>query len=57
MASVINIENISKFYVTINVVDSLSLEVGKGNIFGFLGPNGAAETTTTRILPGGLLIR
>ena len=40
MASAIKIENISKSYGTTNAVDSLSLEVEKGSIFGFLGPNG-----------------
>jgi ABC-2 type transport system ATP-binding protein len=33
-------------------VDHVSLEVGKGEIFGFLGPNGAGKSTTIRILCG-----
>ncbi len=33
-------------------VDHVSLEVGRGEIFGFLGPNGAGKSTTIRILCG-----
>ena len=31
-------------------LDSLSLEVGAGEVFGFLGPNGAGKTTTLKLL-------
>jgi len=33
-------------------VDHVSLEVSRGEIFGFLGPNGAGKSTTIRILCG-----
>jgi ABC-2 type transport system ATP-binding protein len=33
-------------------VDNLSLEVQKGEIFGFLGPNGAGKSTTIKMLVG-----
>ncbi|MGE3267900.1 MAG: ABC transporter ATP-binding protein [Chloroflexota bacterium] len=33
-------------------VRDLSIEVGRGQIFGFLGPNGAGKTTTVRMLAG-----
>jgi len=33
-------------------VDSLSLAVGKGEVFGFLGPNGAGKTTAVKMLMG-----
>jgi len=33
-------------------VDSLSLEIPSGTIFGFLGPNGAGKTTTIRVMVG-----
>jgi ABC-2 type transport system ATP-binding protein len=31
-------------------LDSLTLEVGQGEVFGFLGPNGAGKTTTLKLL-------
>ncbi len=36
-------------------VDHVSLEVGRGEIFGFLGPNGAGKSTTIRMLCGLLI--
>lgn len=33
-------------------VDDLSLQVGKGKIYGFIGPNGAGKTTTIRLITG-----
>src|SRR5262245_24117 len=33
-------------------VDSLNIEVPKGIVFGFLGPNGSGKTTTIRMLLG-----
>lgn len=35
-----------------NAVDSIDLEVPRGSIFGFLGPNGSGKTTTIRALLG-----
>jgi ABC-2 type transport system ATP-binding protein len=36
----------------VTAVDDLSLEVRRGEIFGFLGPNGAGKTTTIKMLMG-----
>jgi ABC-2 type transport system ATP-binding protein len=36
----------------INAVDHLSLEVGKGETFGLIGPDGAGKTTTIRVILG-----
>ena len=44
------IRGISKYYGRLTAVRNLSLEVLKGEIFGFLGLNGAGKTTTIRIL-------
>ncbi|MEL7637898.1 MAG: ABC transporter ATP-binding protein [Anaerolineaceae bacterium] len=42
----------NKHEVVLKAVDALTLEVNKGEVFGFLGPNGAGKTTTVRMLTG-----
>lgn len=46
----IKVEQISKMYGTQKALDSVSLEIHKGEIVGLLGPNGAGKTTLMRIL-------
>ncbi|MGB3400415.1 MAG: ABC transporter ATP-binding protein [Candidatus Deferrimicrobiaceae bacterium] len=46
----IQIEHLSKCFGEVSAVEDLTLNVGKGEIFGFLGPNGAGKTTTIRML-------
>ena len=50
----ISISNVSKQYAKgkVKAVDGLSLEVEKGEVFGFIGPNGAGKTTTIKMLTG-----
>ena len=48
----IKMRNLTKYYGEIKGIENVSLEVKKGQIFGFLGPNGAGKTTTIRILIG-----
>ncbi|NQV14862.1 ABC transporter ATP-binding protein [bacterium] len=48
----IKISHLRKQFGSLVAVDDLSLEIQKGEIFGFLGPNGAGKTTTIRILCG-----
>ncbi len=48
----IEVRNLTKKYGDFTAVDAISLEVRRGEIFGFLGPNGAGKTTTIRILAG-----
>ena len=48
----IQIHNLTKRYGDFTAVDGLTLEVARGEIFGFLGPNGAGKTTTIRIVAG-----
>jgi ABC-2 type transport system ATP-binding protein len=47
---VITIKGLSKFYGKARGIDSVSMEIGDGEIFGFIGPNGAGKSTTIRIL-------
>jgi ABC-2 type transport system ATP-binding protein len=46
----IEARNLTKRYAGRTAVDSVSFEVGKGEIVGFLGPNGAGKSTTLRML-------
>jgi ABC-2 type transport system ATP-binding protein len=48
--SAISIRSISKSFGRLMAVNCLSLEVTRGEIFGFLGLNGAGKTTTIRML-------
>jgi ABC-2 type transport system ATP-binding protein len=49
----IELINVNKTYGgTIKAVDDLTLEVPRGQIFGFLGPNGAGKTTTIKMITG-----
>jgi len=46
------VEDLVKRFGDFTAVDHISLEAGRGEIFGFLGPNGAGKSTTIRILCG-----
>ena len=47
---IIKVDKLVKTYDGNNVVDGVSFEVKKGEIFGILGPNGAGKTTTLEML-------
>jgi ABC-2 type transport system ATP-binding protein len=44
------IDKISKAYGTTHALEDISLSIGKGELFGFIGPDGAGKTTLIRIL-------
>lgn len=48
----VTIDNLVKRFGEFVAVDQVSLEVERGEVFGFLGPNGAGKSTTIRILCG-----
>ena len=50
--NIIEVENLQKTFHGKEVLRDLSLTVGRGDIYGFLGPNGSGKTTTLRILLG-----
>jgi len=52
MNQVIVTENLTKTFGNFTAVDHISFEVTKGEIFGFLGANGAGKTTAMRMLCG-----
>lgn len=52
MDEIISTRQLSKQYKDVLAVSNMSLNVGKGEIYGFLGLNGAGKTTTIRMLLG-----
>ena len=48
----ISVRNLTKKFGNFTAVDHISFDVSKGEIFGFLGANGAGKTTAMRILCG-----
>ena len=46
----IEVENLTKYYGEIRGIEDVSFSIKKGEITGFLGPNGSGKTTTMRIL-------
>ncbi len=53
--AVIQAENLTKKFGNFTAVDAISFEVQRGEVFGFLGANGAGKTTAMRMLNGLLL--
>lgn len=52
MEKVIEIKNLSKLYKNGRGISDINLDIHKGDIFGFLGPNGSGKTTTMKIMTG-----
>lgn len=52
MENMISVRNLTKLFGDFKAVDNISFDVAKGEIFGFLGANGAGKTTAIRILCG-----
>ena len=50
--NVIEVEGLTKVFVDFTAVDHISFSVAKGEIFGFLGANGAGKTTAMKMLCG-----
>lgn len=51
-AAAISLRALTKRYGAFTAVDGLDLDVARGEVFGFLGPNGSGKTTTIRMLTG-----
>ena len=52
MDKVIQVKDLTKRFGSFTAVDAISFEVSPGEIFGFLGANGAGKTTAMRMLCG-----
>jgi ABC-2 type transport system ATP-binding protein len=46
----IELENVTKSFKTLTAVNQISMNIGRGEVFGFIGPNGAGKTTTIKML-------
>ena len=55
MSYAVELHKLSRHFGSFKAVDEISLNVSKGEIFGFLGANGAGKTTAIRMLCGLLL--
>lgn len=51
-APAVDVQELTKRYGDKTVVDHLSMRVERGEVFGFLGPNGSGKTTTIRMMCG-----
>lgn len=49
---IINVTNLCKSFADKLVVNNIDMQIKKGEVFGFLGPNGSGKTTTIRMLCG-----
>jgi ABC-type multidrug transport system ATPase subunit len=50
MSTVIRVSNLTKQFKQLKAVDDLSFTVNQGEVYGFLGQNGAGKSTTIRML-------
>ena len=54
MASLISVNNLTRYYGNVCAVNNISFELAAGDILGFLGPNGAGKSSTMQMLSGNL---
>jgi ABC-type multidrug transport system ATPase subunit len=50
MSEIVHVTHLSKQFAEVKAVDDLSFSVQKGEVYGFLGQNGAGKSTTIRML-------
>ena len=51
-SDVVELTNISKAYKHIYAVDHINMKIKKGDIYGFIGRNGAGKSTTLKMICG-----
>ena len=52
MSTILTADNLTKRYGEVTAVQSVSLSIRKGSLFGLLGPNGSGKTTMIKMLTG-----
>ena len=50
MSAMVRVSNLSKQFSGLKAVDDLSFTVNEGDVYGFLGQNGAGKSTTLRMM-------
>ena len=50
--TILELKNLKKYYGKQRGIESISLQIKKGDIYGFIGPNGAGKSTTIRTIMG-----
>lgn len=50
--TILETKDLKKYYGSVHAVDGVNLRVARGEIFGFLGPNGSGKTTTIGMILG-----
>jgi ABC-2 type transport system ATP-binding protein len=50
--AVLDIQGLSKTYKNNRGIDNITLQVARGDVYGFFGPNGAGKTTVMKIVTG-----
>ncbi|MGY4690700.1 ABC transporter ATP-binding protein [Salibacterium sp. K-3] len=51
-SSALKLEDVSKQFGSFSAAEDITLDIPKGELFGFLGPNGAGKTTTIKMMTG-----
>ena len=52
--TLIQVENLSRYYQNHRAINQLSFTLKAGEVLGFLGPNGAGKSTTMQVISGNL---
>jgi ABC-2 type transport system ATP-binding protein len=52
MSTILEVQNLKKYFSSQKAVDDISFTINQGSIFGLLGPNGAGKTTLIRMITG-----
>lgn len=50
MATAVNVSHLKKYFKEVKAVDDISFQIQRGELFGFLGVNGAGKSTTINML-------